>query len=49
MLDKSKKYVVTGILIEQNYGVVEVWVDRIEFAKSENQKPKVDRVYRPIG
>ncbi len=25
-LDKKKKYIVSGIVLEQNYGMVEVWV-----------------------
>ena len=27
-LDKAKRYRVTGVVLEQNYGVVEVWLER---------------------
>ncbi|MBC8066155.1 MAG: hypothetical protein H7Y17_15085 [Chlorobia bacterium] len=31
-LDVKRKYKVTGVVLEQNYGAIEFWVKRLEYA-----------------
>lgn len=37
-LDKNKKYIVEGIVLEQNYEMVDVWVKEIKEISGENEE-----------